>query len=369
VSRCINENDIKDIISSGSEEGVSSYDLREDISVDSSYQLLRNARNQARNDERLAQSRGEPLPTNSEGWEFILNKVPEVLKHESKDIELVAWYIEALTRKYGFQGLASGFSLARQMIEAYGEQLHPHPDEEGLSSQLSALAGLNGFGSEGVLIYPIKAIHISQGDIPGPLAIWQCEQFLDTERISDVDKREARYKSIGITKTQFDMVFAETEDQFLYQVRDNIVLAIEEYKKYQVVLDEYTREDPLPTTQILDTLMSCQQVLLYVVGDRLKKENKSEIPDESISDSDSIVQVNQVKHISQREEALQSLRDVAAFFRKTEPHSPISYSIEQAIRWSSMPLTELIKELIPDDSARGKFQNLSGIGTSKTEAN
>jgi hypothetical protein len=39
------------------------------------------------------------------------------------------------------------------------------------------------------------------------------------------------------------------------------------------------------------------------------------------------------------------------------------------VRWSNLPLTELIKELIPDDAARVKFQNLSGIGISSKETN
>jgi len=71
--------------------------------------------------------------------------------------------------------------------------------------------------------------------------------------------------------------------------------------------------------------------------------------------------------ISDRDAALQQLHQVATYFRREEPHSPISYSIEQAIRWSKLPLTELIKELIPDESARTKYQHLSGIDTAKKD--
>jgi type VI secretion system protein ImpA len=345
-------------------------DLREDISPDSSYQLLRNARTTARNDERAAQNEGSSNPINAADWSVIVDKVPEVLAEQSKDIELVAWYIEALTRKFGFKGLAKGFSLARQLIETYGEQLYPQPDEDGLISQLSSLAGLNGFGSEGALIYPIKAIHITQGDVPGPLAIWQCEQVLEADRITDVEKREARFKQNGITRAQLDDVLAETETPFLQVIRDDIALAIDEYKKYQQVLDEYSKEDPLPTGQIQDALDNSMKVLSYIAGDRLINQPVAEAEStETKTKSNSGEKKVAEGPIADREDALQRLREVATYFRRSEPHSPISYSIEQAVRWSALPLTELIKELIPDDSARTKYQNLSGIGVSKPDKN
>ncbi len=51
------------------------------------------------------------------------------------------------------------------------------------------------------------------------------------------------------------------------------------------------------------------------------------------------------------------------FFRKTEPHSPMSYAIEQVIRWSDLSLPELLQELIQDGEARNGFFKLSGIKT------
>src|SRR5262249_31481573 len=53
-----------------------------------------------------------------------------------------------------------------------------------------------------------------------------------------------------------------------------------------------------------------------------------------------------------RDDALHTLSQVAAFFRRNEPHTPISYALEQAVRWGKMPLPELWAELIPDDAAR-----------------
>ncbi|MBX2809314.1 MAG: type VI secretion system protein TssA [Cellvibrionaceae bacterium] len=369
MNQCITEADVSKLLQpiTGDQSAVG--DLRENISPTSSYQILRSARTTARNDERAAQNEGNSTPINSSDWSIILHKVPEVLANESKDIEIVAWYIEALTREFGFQGLAKGFSLARQLIEMYGDQLYPRPDEEGVISQLSSLAGLNGFGSEGALIYPIKAILITQGDAPGPLAIWQCEQVLEASRISDVEKREARFKQNGITREQLDEVLSDTETVFFQKLQKDILLAIDEYQKYQDVLDAYASEDPLPTAQIRDVLENSLKVLSYIAGDRLIDKVTEANDDKKTPECDDKLPDNISGPIADRDNALKHLREVADFFRRTEPHSPISYSIEQAIRWSGLPLTELIRELIPDDAARTKYQNLSGIGNLKNNKN
>jgi type VI secretion system protein ImpA len=52
---------------------------------------------------------------------------------------------------------------------------------------------------------------------------------------------------------------------------------------------------------------------------------------------------------------------VAEFFRRTEPHSPVSYALEQAVRWGRMPLPDLIKDLVSDDTVRREFFRRTGI--------
>jgi type VI secretion system protein ImpA len=62
-----------------------------------------------------------------------------------------------------------------------------------------------------------------------------------------------------------------------------------------------------------------------------------------------------------REDAFKTLMKVAEFFRRTEPHSPVSYALEQAVRWGRMPLPDLIKDLVSDDTVRREFFRRTGI--------
>jgi type VI secretion system protein ImpA len=62
-----------------------------------------------------------------------------------------------------------------------------------------------------------------------------------------------------------------------------------------------------------------------------------------------------------RSEALRRLAAVAEFFRKTEPHSPISYLVQRAARWGEMPLEEWLREVIKDDVVLGGVRETLGI--------
>jgi type VI secretion system protein ImpA len=60
---------------------------------------------------------------------------------------------------------------------------------------------------------------------------------------------------------------------------------------------------------------------------------------------------------------------VRDFFRQTEPHSPLSYLVDQALRWSQMPLHLLVRELISDPSALAGFQMRTGVPAAPEQSN
>ena len=68
------------------------------------------------------------------------------------------------------------------------------------------------------------------------------------------------------------------------------------------------------------------------------------------------------REIRTREQAFAELLRIAAYFRKSEPHSPISYALETLVDRGRMSLIDLLSELLPDSSSRGQFLQISGIG-------
>ena len=53
-----------------------------------------------------------------------------------------------------------------------------------------------------------------------------------------------------------------------------------------------------------------------------------------------------------REGALKQLEDLSAWFRRTEPHSPLAYTLEEAVRRGRLTWPELLEELLTDKNVR-----------------
>src|SRR5262245_49292994 len=94
-------------------------DLRADGNPNSDYYKLKDARFAARAKERELESdpaAAAAAPDQLPEWRAILDGAPKVLAEQSKDLEVAAWLVEALVRRYGFVGLRDGFRLTRGLV-------------------------------------------------------------------------------------------------------------------------------------------------------------------------------------------------------------------------------------------------------------
>jgi type VI secretion system protein ImpA len=62
-----------------------------------------------------------------------------------------------------------------------------------------------------------------------------------------------------------------------------------------------------------------------------------------------------------RETALRELDRIAEYFRRTEPHSPLAYTLDEAVRRGRMSLSELLAEVLPDAAVRNAMLVRLGI--------
>lgn len=65
--------------------------------------------------------------------------------------------------------------------------------------------------------------------------------------------------------------------------------------------------------------------------------------------------------IASREDALRVLETLATFFRRTEPVSPLSYTLEEAVRRSRLTWPELLDEIVADRDSRNAILTSLGI--------
>lgn len=362
---------LENLLSPVSEDNPAGIDIREDASPTSAYYTIKDARSAARAAERnnLFDSDNSEA---DEQWRKIIELAPDILINKAKDLEIASWYTEALLRRYGFQGLRDGFKLILGLVEQYWDHLYPMPDEDGVETRVASLTGLNGEGAEGVLISPIRNVEITEGSEPGPFNFWKYQQALDVEKIIEDDARMEKAAKLGFSNADVEQAVTESSETFFINLRDDLSEAIDCYREISRLLDEYCGiNDSPPTSNIInvleDTLGAIKHIGKYKIpaaeeetdsSDDLQEDDQ--MNNQGTSGSDATIASGPIKN---RADAFRQLMEISAFFRKTEPHSPISYIIERAVKWGDMPLDDLIKELIPDSSARDAYGSLTGVRT------
>lgn len=346
-----------DPISDDSAVGV---DIREDDSPNSEYYAAREARSAARAAERsnIFDNRNADAEAH---WEKILELAPEILQNRSKDLEIASWYIEALTRSYGFQGLRDGFQLLLGLSQRYWEDLYPLPDEDGIETRVAPLVGLNGEGAEGVLIAPLRNIGLTQGSDPGPFSLWKYQQALDIDKTMDEEARQQMGARLGFGMADVERAVSESSEEFYIDLVDDLEAAIDTYRAIGQLLDQQCGADSPPTANIVNTLQECLGAARHLGRHKLPQPAIEAAPADGETPSAGAAQGTTT--LTSRDEAFRKLAEISVFFRNTEPHSPISYILERAVKWGDLPLDELIRELIPDASARNFYGSLTGIRT------
>jgi type VI secretion system protein ImpA len=371
-----------------SESNAVGENLRADSSPSSSYYLLKDARKAARAKERQSASSMEKkdrdsamkdadVPDARAEWKPVLEQASLLLAERSKDLELVAWLIESLVRLYGFAGLRDGFLLAQKMIDQYWDSCYPEITEEGVEDRIAPLSGLNGVDAEGTLIVPIRNVSITQGQTVGPFATWHYTQAIALQQIADPAVREKRIQAGAVTLDLIDKAAMETMESgpaFFRTLLEDLQQCREVFDGLSRRLDELCGiQDAPPSSNIKNELSDCLKALQYVgKGAFETPEEESEAASDNAAETPGQADAAAVKLSSgypkNREQAFKILLQLAEFFRRTEPHSPLSYTIEQVVRWGRMPLPDLLEEIIAEESARKNLFRLAGIRKSDEQA-
>ena len=348
-------------------------DLRDDPSPDSLYHRLKDARAAARAAERqAAMSDSGEVDRQSADWRPVLTLGLQAIAEESKDLEVAAWLIEALVRQHGFAGLRDGFRLARELVESFWDDLFPLPDEDGWEARLYPLTGLNGEGSEGTLITPINNVPITTAGDAGPLTHANYLQALEVDRISDAQKRERRLSEGAISREMFDRAVAQTAPEHLRELHDDLQACTDEFRRLGAVLDEKVGQQSPPTSSIREALENVTTLVNSLAPSASTEETTASAAEATASaaagtPASASLPCKPPGAIENREEALRVLLQVAEFFRRTEPHTPVSYALEQAVRWGRMSLPDLLAELITDDNVRSALYRQVGIPQTNQE--
>lgn len=335
--------------------------LRQDSSPTSIYYQIKDARNRARTIERqLMQGYSDISASND--WQTVCKLAVQILINHSKDLEVAAWLLEANLRLASFSGLRDSLELIHRLLESYWDTIYPALDDDGYLSRVAIFTGLNGEESEGALIAPISSVKLTANSSVGAFALWEYQQAHEISLISNAEKRDKRFEEGAIKLSTIETAATETPHDFFRHLAKDIQGCLDQLLLIDSFFDEKCKNDSPPLSKIKNTLINCLDAVKLIGAPAFVMKEIHSNDEESIMSTLSDQEKTQSRNlITDRDKALSTILEIANFFQKTEPHSPLSHMLKKVVRWGNTPLPDVLAEVINDESVLGQLYTLMGI--------
>ncbi|MGD0106799.1 MAG: hypothetical protein ABSC06_22590, partial [Rhodopila sp.] len=282
-------------------------DVREDYSAQSPYNRLRDARSEARDAEKQMEANDPDSPAAD----------PAPLWRQLRDLA-----IRLLTEQTK-EGLA----------DRYWNDIYPLPDEYGVETRVAPITGLNGRSGGGSLMAPLFRIVLFHRTAGAPVAL---HQYQASARLATMDAA-ARQSRIATGTIPWDDIEKDARTvgrSSMAKLREDAADALAAWQAMANVLDEKAGADAPSTSHVRDLVREIAEIAALYAPD-VPAQYDSLVSgtggETSATGTPSDGMPETSAQAMTRESALRSLETLAAFFRRTEPHSPLSYTLDEAV--------------------------------------
>ena len=297
-------------------------------------------------------------------WSLVEASCLDAIEKQSKDLQLGVWALEALMHQHGFDGVREGLKLLVGLVETFWDTLYPEIEDGDMEGRLAPFAWMNEKLSIRVKLIPVTMPQSESQ--PYNFFDWENANLLEKQAIKDksvIERAEAQGKA---TRAKFLGSVMFTPSRFYVRQVQILGQCLEILARLNTLLDERCgREAPGLNRfrAVLEDILTISKTFL--------KEKEPDMPDvQTTEDSgeEENSKTTEIKSqtlgslsIRNRDEAYAMMAAAADYLLIHEPHSPTPHLVKRAVRWGRMSLTELLKELISDDSNLRQIFKLLGI--------
>lgn len=349
-------------------------DPRADGTPTAPYQRLRDARSEARAEERERDSNPADDGAPPTQWRDVLRLGTEILAKRGKDFEVAAFMTEALVRMHGLAGLMAGTRLLDGLLEHFWDNGFPQPEEdlpedERMEGRSAPISGLAGESADGTVMQPLRRLAVFRRPDGTVVTFHQWLQSEDAAAIPEEARRKARYAA-GVLELPKAKQEAAADAATVRALGLAARRAARAWQAFSARLDERFGRSSPSTRRVSELLAKMEEVAVSIVGPipdpveeqaaAAAEEGAAEAEGEAGAEAGGVAGPRRGA-VRTREDVIRQLEEIAEWFRKTEPHSPLAFTLEDAVRRARMPLPELLAEVLPDAAARKAMLTVLGI--------
>lgn len=292
-------------------------------------------------------------------WPGVAALCEQVLAGQSKDLRVAGWYAEAAARTRGYAGLADGLQVYAGLVRELWEQVHPQSDDGDQELRIGSISWLLGqvvtLSRRVVLLRDEgQAYALAEVDVARQRAQATPGSEM-AEGHPNMDDIVRAQRKTPLSSVQAALADARRLPQALAELQDAVDARLGDDGPGFVTARE----------AVADAVAAVERLVREMGGHTGAADGavdgsgaSSSADGGSVGGCDAFTAGGAPQS---RVQALTQLRQVAEFFRRTEPHSPVAYLAERAASWGEMPLHAWLRHVMKDGATLAQLEELLGV--------
>lgn len=275
-------------------------------------------------------------------WEFVVARCAALLEQKSKDLRLAVWLAEAGAKKHRMRGLAEGLRVLAGLFEQFWDRgLFPEADGDDHDQRIGNLSWI-------LARVPalLREMPVTDGN---------------GSRYSLIDFDMARKNPNNPDLKLADLDNAKRANSARFKTE---FAADAAYCLDAILLLERAADDRLGNDSPgFSNAREAVKTMLHLMPSE-STPAPAPVPTYDTLENDqgpAAVHSGPPGAIRTRADAIAQLRAVAGFFRRTEPHSPVSYFADKAANAGEQDLHEWLRSVVKDPGSLSHIEELLGV--------
>lgn len=278
-------------------------------------------------------------------WPAVSRMTADVLCRQSKNLECVAWLLEARLHIDGFAAIAPCLTLLDALLNQYWDNIHPLPDGDGFDARANLL-----YWIAEKLLPVLCQTPLTAGEGNSPYGWADLEQGQrNSQHRTRMDGSQEFVESPELP--QFRLAMAASSDVHFLQLHRVLSEALQALDRLRMTLDKYFT----PSAPSLATMAGLLEQIRGLCDDELYSRGVRPVPD-SVLPPPLLPSVSPPppppmppllvgESISGRADAYARLAELGDYLMWLEPHSPLPPLLRHVVKLSKLDTAQLYQEL------------------------
>ncbi len=285
-------------------------------------------------------------------WPFVASHCEQLIRSRSKDLRLAVWLAEAHAKTHHFRGLGDGYALLSGLCERFWDSLHPTAYEGDNEQRIGNLFWLLTRSAQ-----LIKEIPVTED---GTVRLADFDAARQRAAAAQVTDEWGKVTEVGgPTVEELDAQRRQNSDAFNIALLADARYCLHALQTLERTVDHRLGADGPSFAAAREALQHAIDFIGLLA------------PDDAAGDVNGIDEPAPAPQrdgrphradgtIATRQQAVEQLRKVADYFRRTEPASPVAYLADKAAAWAGMPLHQWLRAVVKDPGQLAQLDELLG---------